>query len=116
MDRRTVQLQIAGQSYKVVSSANEGDLLRLAATVSAKLAEVVPRGKAVPPQAMLLAAISLAHELETERAKREALERRSRDLLRRVLVRLDDALEPSEDGDDDAEGEGDSEEDRAPLT
>lgn len=113
MDRRTVQLQIAGQSYKVVSSANESDLLRLAATVSAKLAEVVPRGKPVPPQAMLLAAISLAHELETERGRREALERRSRDLLRRVLVRLDDALELPEGHDED---DVDGVQDPAPLT
>ena len=119
MDRRTVQLQIAGQSYKVVSSATEGDLLRLAATVTAKLAEVVPRGKPVPPQAMLLAAMSLAHDLETERTKREALERRSRDLLRRVLVRLDDALEPGEERDDTADtddGDDDSIEEPAPLT
>ena len=112
MDRRTVQLQIAGQTYKVVSTADEGDLLRLAAAVSAKLSEVVPRGKAAPPQAMLLAAISLAHELEAERAKREALERRARDLLRRVLVRLDDALESTEDdGEDGAEEVDDSDED-----
>jgi cell division protein ZapA len=99
MDRRTVQLQVAGQSYKVVSTAAEADLQRLAATVDAKIAEVVPKGRAIPPQAMLLAAIALAHELEEERAKREALERRMRDVLRRVLVRIDDALEPEEESD-----------------
>ena len=99
MDRRTVQLQVAGQSYKVVSTAPEADLQRLAATVDAKIAEVVPKGRAIPPQAMLLAAIALAHDLEEERAKREALERRMRDVLRRVLVRIDDALEPEEESD-----------------
>jgi cell division protein ZapA len=98
MDRRTVQLRVAGQSYKVVSTAPESDLQRLAATVDAKVAEVVPRGRAVSPQAMLLAAIALAHELEEERAKREALERKTRDVLRRVLVRIDDALESDEAG------------------
>jgi len=98
MDRRTVQLRVAGQSYKVVSTAPESDLQRLAATVDAKVAEVVPRGRAVAPQAMLLAAIALAHELEEERAKREALERKTRDVLRRVLVRIDDALESDEAG------------------
>lgn len=99
MDRRTVELRIAGQSYKVVSTAAEPELHRLAETVSAKVAEVTPRGKAVAPQAMLLAAMSLAHELEAERARREELEKRTRDLLRRVLVRLDDALD-AEDGDE----------------
>ncbi len=111
-----MQLQIAGQNYKVVSSATEGDLLRLAATVTAKLAEVVPRGKPVPPQAMLLAAISLAHELELEQSKREALERRARDLLRRVLVRLDDAIEPADDDEDpDDENDAEPEPESVPL-
>jgi cell division protein ZapA len=103
MDRRTVSLQIAGQTYKVVSSAAETDLHRLAATVSTKLTEVTPKGRAVAPQAMLLAAMALAHELEEERAKRDALERRTRDLLRRVLVRIDDALDQSDEGDDASE-------------
>lgn len=96
MDRRTVNLHIAGQSYKVVSSAAESDLQRLAGVVSVKLAEVSPRPGTVPPQAMLLAAIALAHELEEERAKRQALEAKARDMMQRVLVRLDEALEDGE--------------------
>jgi cell division protein ZapA len=94
MERRTVELRIAGQSYRVVSSAPEDELRRLADVVASKLAEVTPRGRPVQPQAMLLAAMALAHELESERGRRESLERRARDLLRRVLVRIDDALEP----------------------
>jgi cell division protein ZapA len=92
MDGRAVQLRVAGQSYKVVSSASEDDLQRLADTVSAKVEELTP-GKAASPQAMLLAAIALAHELEEERSRRQDVERRARDMLRRVLVRLDDALD-----------------------
>ena len=88
-----MQLRIGGQSYKVVSSADEVELQRLAGAVSAKVAELTPRGKATPPQALLLAAIALAHELEQERSRRVAVEGRARDMLRRVLVRLDDALE-----------------------
>jgi cell division protein ZapA len=95
-ERRTVELRIAGQSYRVVSSASESELRRLAGVVSAKLSELTPRGRAAHPQAILLAAIALAHELEAERGRRESLERRTRDLLRRVLVRIDDALEPLE--------------------
>lgn len=96
MDRRTVELRIAGQSYRVVSSAPDEELRRLAEVVGAKLTELTPRGRAPQPQAILLAAIALAHELEAERGRRESLERRTRDLLRRVLVRIDDALEPFE--------------------
>ena len=98
MDRRTVELRIAGQSYRVVSSAPEEDLQRLALVVGAKLAEIVPKGRPMPPQAMLLAAIALAHDIEESRTTQAALERRTRDLLRRTLVRIDDALEPFEGG------------------
>jgi cell division protein ZapA len=97
MQGRPVQLRIAGQSYKVVSSADADDLERLAAAVSAKVEELSPRAKAAP-QAMLLAAMALAHELEEERARRLAFERRTRDILRRVLVRIDDALDTSAEG------------------
>jgi cell division protein ZapA len=95
MDTRPVQLTIGGQSYKVVSSADADELQRLAEAVSAKVAELTPRGKVAPAQAVLLAAIALAHELEQERARRVAVERKTRDMLRRVLVRIDDALDGS---------------------
>ncbi len=88
-----MQLRIGGQSYKVVSSADDEELHRLADAVSAKVEELTPQGKTAPPQAVLLAAIALAHELEQERARRLAVERRTRDMLRRVLVRIDDALD-----------------------
>ena len=95
MERRTIQLNVAGQKYRVVSSVGEEELHRLAGIVSLKLSEVAPPGRAQPQQAMLLAAIALAHEAEAERGRRESLERRTCDLLRRVLERIDDALGPS---------------------
>jgi cell division protein ZapA len=98
MDRRTVELRIAGQNYRLVSSAPADELQRLAEVVEAKLAEIAPKGKA-QPQALLLAAMALAHEVETERDRRESLERRARDLMRRMLVRIDDAIEPFEQAD-----------------
>jgi cell division protein ZapA len=98
MDRRTVELRIAGQNYRLVSSAPADELQRLAEVVEAKLSEIAPKGKA-QPQALLLAAMALAHEVETERDRRESLERRTRDLMRRMLVRIDDAIEPFEQAD-----------------
>ncbi|HEY1696435.1 MAG TPA: cell division protein ZapA [Polyangiaceae bacterium] len=97
MDRRTVELRIAGQSYRLVSSAPPEELRRLAEVVDDKLSEMDPRGR-TQPQALLLAALALAHDVENERSQREALERKTRDVLRRVLVRIDDALEPLEAG------------------
>jgi len=44
MDRRTVELRIAGQNYRLVSSAPADELQRLADVVEAKLAEIAPKG------------------------------------------------------------------------
>jgi cell division protein ZapA len=95
MERRTVELRIAGQPYRLVSTAPKEELERLAEMVESKLVELGPKGR-TQPQAVLLAAMALAHDIETERGRRESVERRTRDLLRRVLVRIDDALEPLE--------------------
>ncbi|WP_394834092.1 cell division protein ZapA [Pendulispora rubella] len=103
MDRRASQVmhvQVAGQRYKVVSSSSQAELTRLAAAVDAKLAELAHRPNPGAPPSIVLAAIALAHDLEQERAKRQRVEVKVRDLLRRILVRIDSALESS------AEGEG----------
>jgi cell division protein ZapA len=96
MERRTVNVRVGGQSYRVVSSAPDEELERLAALVDAKLGELIPNGKGAPPQAMVLVAMAFAHDLETERARRRGLERKSRDMLRRVLVRVENALDSDE--------------------
>ena len=93
MERRAIQLRVAGQTYKVVSTADEEELRQLAAVVDDRVSALVPKGRAVPANAILLAAIALAHDLEEERARRSSLERRARDVLRRVLMRIDHALE-----------------------
>lgn len=102
MDRRTIDLRIAGQNYRLMSSASEEELRRLAGLVNAKVAEVAARGKPQPAQAVLLAAMALAHELESERVQRKQLEHRTRELLRGVLVRIDDALRTDESESDHA--------------
>jgi len=93
MDRRGIHVQVAGQRYKVVSTVPESELTRLAAAVDAKVAELTPRGRQAAAQSVVLAAIALAHELEEERARRQRFEVRVRDMLRRILLRIDKALE-----------------------
>ncbi len=93
MERRAIQLRVAGQTYKVVSSADETELVRLASLVDERVGELVPKGRVAPGNAILLAAIALANDLEEERKRRTFFERRARDLLRRVLLRIDHALE-----------------------
>ena len=92
MDRRTVELRVGGQKYKVVSSAGEDELKRLAHIVNTTLGQVAPAGRPLPQQAMLLAAMALAHEAEKERGRREALERKTCEFLRRVLAGIDETL------------------------
>lgn len=92
MGRRTVQLRVGGQSYRVVTSASDDELQRLASAVDSKLATVSPPGRAPAPQALLLAAMALAHDLEAERARSEAVVRRFKDAFGRILGRVDAAL------------------------
>jgi cell division protein ZapA len=93
MERATVELRVGGQIYRVVGSASPDELQRLARVVDGKLRELSGGGSAFHPQSMLLVAMSLAHELEQERARRKDVELRSKEMLRTLLDRVDGALE-----------------------
>ena len=93
MSGAPVELKVAGHTYRVVASAEKEVLHRLAAIVDAKVNELTVPGRQVSQQAVLLAAISLAHELEEERAKRARLEQRAREMFGNLLERVDAALE-----------------------
>lgn len=92
MARRTVHLRVGGQTYRVVTSADDEELARLAAVVDQKLAAVVPAGRSVTPQAMLLAAMALAHDLEEERERATRIAGRAKDAFGRILQRVDAVL------------------------
>jgi cell division protein ZapA len=92
-----VELKVGGQTYRVVASAEETELRRLADLVDARLRSMSPPGRPISPQSLLLAAISLAHDLEEEKAKRTQIEARSKAMLRSVLARIDAAIEASDE-------------------
>jgi len=73
------------------------ELQRLAETVSSKIDQLPPPGKVPSSQSVLLAAMALAHELEEERERRLSVERRAREMFRRVLGRIDDTLGTARD-------------------
>lgn len=106
MNRAPVELKVGGQTYRVVASAAEDELRRLANVVDERLRELTGPGRQVSPQAMLLAAIALAHDLEQERSRRRELEQRSREMLRTLLARIDAALEAAGDDAVDVELDG----------
>ena len=100
-----VELKVGGQTYRVVASAEETELRRLADLVDARLRSMTAPGRPISPQSLLLAAISLAHDLEEEKRKRQQLETRSKEMLKSVLARIDAAIEAS---DEKAEHEGEA--------
>lgn len=92
MQAEPVELRVGGQTYRVVASASQDELRRLAAIVDDRLRTITPPGRPVAPQALLLAALALAHELEEERAKSQNLATRSREMLGSILTRIDAAI------------------------
>ena len=92
MSRSPVELSVGGQTYRVVASAEESELHRLADVVDAKLRELVAPGRHVAPQTILLAALALAHELEDERRRHLEVEQRTREKLSALLGRIDTVL------------------------
>jgi len=93
MSQATVALTIGGQTYRVRSAATEQELRRLAAAVESRLRSVAGSTQSqLPPQALLLVAISLAHDLEHELALRKQIERASQDALQLLLDRIDGTL------------------------
>jgi cell division protein ZapA len=93
MNRGAVELKVGGQTYRVVTSAAEDELQRLAGVVDARLRDLTAPGRGISPQTLLLAAISLAHDLEIERERSSQIEQRSREMLSTVLERIDAALD-----------------------
>ena len=93
MPKGPVELRVGGQTYRVVATAEEADLHRLADVVDARLRQLTAPGRSVSPQSLLLAALSLAHDLEDERKRRLQSEQRAREMLSSVVSRIDAALD-----------------------
>ncbi len=75
-----------------MSSASPEELERLAAIVDEKLTALVPPGKPLGPQSMLLVAMALAHDVEAARARNLELRRSSKATLTRMLGEVDATL------------------------
>ena len=93
MPKGPVELRVGGQTYRVVATAEEADLHRLADVVDDRMRQLTAPGRTVSPQSMLLAALSLAHDLEDERNRRLRSEQRAREMLSGLVARIDAALE-----------------------
>jgi cell division protein ZapA len=92
MVRSAVELNVGGQLYRVVASTGEQSLQRYAGVVNERLRELTGNGPS-HPQAMLLVAMALAHDLEEERARNAALREQAESMLRTLLERVNAALD-----------------------
>lgn len=97
MARPAVELKVGGQLFRVVASAEEHSLQRYAKVVNDKLRELTGNEHSSHPQAMLLVAIALAHELEDTKRLNEQNQARARDMLRTLLERVNRALDSVDD-------------------
>jgi len=91
MSKGPVELLIGGHSYRVSTTAPDDVVQRTARIVDRRLAEL-PVAQRHHPSAMLLVALSLAHDLELERAARTAEVSRTSQRARSLLRRVDAAL------------------------
>jgi cell division protein ZapA len=99
MVRSAVEVNVGGQLYRLVASAGEQTLRRYASVVNERLHELSGSGPN-HPQAMLLVAMALAHDLEEERARSAALREQAESMLRNLLERVNAALDGvDEEGD-----------------
>jgi cell division protein ZapA len=93
MARPAVEVNVGGHLYRLVASAGEQSLQRYAGVVNDRLREVTGSERAAHPQAMLLVALALAHDLEEERARHLEARAQAEEMLRTLLVRVNAALD-----------------------
>jgi cell division protein ZapA (FtsZ GTPase activity inhibitor) len=93
--KRTITLEIAGTRFRLVSDADQDHLQELAAMINErvdKLGRAGARSSASSGQLLALAALDLADELKSARAKLEEVERLTRSAIANAMARIDTHL------------------------
>jgi cell division protein ZapA len=100
MARLAVEVNVGGHVYRLVASSGEQSVRRYAGVVNERLRDLTGTERPSHPQAMLLVAMALAHDLEEERARNAELRERAELMLQSLLERVNAALDGvDEDGD-----------------
>jgi cell division protein ZapA len=102
MVRSAVEVNVGGQLYRLVASAGEQTLRRYAGVVNERLRDLSGTGP-THPQAMLLVAMALAHDLEQERQRNVELRQQAESMLRGLLERVNAALDGADGVDENVE-------------
>ena len=98
--RRTVQLRVAGQTHRVVTTATDGELKRFVATIEDRLHEVSPRGRrCIRKRCYWLRSrwCTISKKARALASDRDAC---SRGTLAKLVERIDAALDAGEDAED----------------
>jgi cell division protein ZapA (FtsZ GTPase activity inhibitor) len=90
--KRTIVFSVGGRSYRVVTSAGEDEIRRLAAVVDERMSAIAG-GRQPGMEALVLTAISLAHDAEAHKARADEIAQGARNVMGRMLKRIDTALE-----------------------
>jgi cell division protein ZapA len=93
MARPAVEVNVGGQLYRLVASSGEQSVRRYADVVNERLRDLTGSERPGHPQAILLVAMALAHDLEQERARNAELRERAELMLRGLLDRVNAALD-----------------------
>lgn len=93
MVRPAVEVNVGGQLYRLVASSGDQSVQRYASIVNERLRDLTGSDRPSHPQAMLLVAMALAHDLEEERARGVARREQAEAMLRNLLDRVNAALD-----------------------
>jgi cell division protein ZapA len=93
MMRAAVEVNVGGHLYRLVASSGEQTLQRYASVVNERLRDLTGSDRTPHPQAMLLVAMALAHDLEEERSRRLAERSGAEEMFRQLLGRVNEALD-----------------------
>lgn len=93
--KKSVTLDIAGASYRMLVDADEAHLARLAAIVNERVAQLGPaaRKKASPAQLLAMVALSLADDLLGAETRSKDMEDTTRRAIVSAIARIDRRLE-----------------------
>ena len=89
--KRTIVFSVAGRAYRVVTSASEEEIRKLAGIVDERM-RAIAAGRQPGMEALVLAAISLAHDVEAQKARVDEIALGARKVMGRMLDKIDTAL------------------------
>jgi cell division protein ZapA (FtsZ GTPase activity inhibitor) len=90
---KAVKVTLMGKPFTLQTDEDEAHVQRVAALVDARVAELQVRASSLPPQSLaLLAALTIADDLEKERAGHARRDDGLRDQVQRLRMRIKSAV------------------------